>query len=517
MDKYLLTNRLSKITYKLTFKAPKVLIRPLFKLNIKINVNSCTRVLFYIYFCDNFNNKILTFSHINMTIRTGEKRFLTCVLLAMFLLMAPSVKAQQVTVSNNLLYDALLTPNLRVGLRLSPHWSMGVTGGYRPWPTSDQVSTKWRHLLVSPDVRYWTDSVNVHHFFGVNLIYSHYNLANLKFPFGLYKGFRHERREGDLGALGAFYGYSWPLGRYWNLEALIGAVVGYAKYDRYACGQCGTKIGDDNRWFVLPQAAINIVYNIPGRPAKKLPHVEMPPVIDTTTTTPQPPVIETVKVDTIPIVPKERDIDILLRNEPILAHVSDYKAYDRSQVLRRDKAALFVYFPMSKSEILPDWRDNKQTLDRIMDVTEKMMANNEAKICKIQIVGLASWDGYQSFNERVAKERAYALKKYIQERLPIGDDMFDLAYGGENWADFRDQLQEDVDRLSGDAKQAALVNQLQQVLNIIDTEPNLGRREQKIRKLRGGRTYEYLKEHYIADQRNVGYLRVYYDFIENNQ
>ena len=185
MNKYLLTNRLSKITYKLTFGALKALIHPIFKLKASKNVNSRTRVTIYLYFCGIFRNKNLTFSHINMTIRSGEKRFLTYLLLAMFLLMAPALKAQQVTVSNNLLYDALLTPNLRVGLRLSPHWSVGVTGGYRPWPTSDNISTKWRHLLVSPDVRYWTDSVNVHHFFGVNLFYSHYNLANLKFPFGL--------------------------------------------------------------------------------------------------------------------------------------------------------------------------------------------------------------------------------------------------------------------------------------------------------------------------------------------
>ena len=44
----------------------------------------------------------------------------------------------------------------------------------------------------SRDVRYWTDSVNVHHFFGVNLIYAHFNIANVKVPFGLYKGFRNE-------------------------------------------------------------------------------------------------------------------------------------------------------------------------------------------------------------------------------------------------------------------------------------------------------------------------------------
>ena len=76
-----------------------------------------------------------------------------------FLTFCQQAVAEQVTISNNLLYDAWLTPNLRVGLRLAPHWSMGVTGGYRPWPSDDNTSRKWRHLLISPDVRYWTERV----------------------------------------------------------------------------------------------------------------------------------------------------------------------------------------------------------------------------------------------------------------------------------------------------------------------------------------------------------------------
>lgn len=502
--------RFRKITYKATLGGIKLLKPQNFQLKLQNNVNSLAYTRIYIYICGSFYNKNLTFSHINMTIGTREKRLLTSVLLAIFLLMTPSMKAQQVTVSNNLLYDALLTPNLRVGLRLSPHWSMGVTGGYRPWPTSDNVSTKWRHLLVSPDVRYWTDSVNVHHFFGVNLIYSHYNLANLKFPFGLYKGFQKERREGDLGALGAFYGYSWPLGRHWNLEALIGAVVGYAKYDRYACGKCGTKIGDDGRWFVLPQAAINIVFNIPGRPARTIQDVVIPPAVDTLYTI-ETPVIETAQVDTVPVAPKERDIDILLRTEPILAHISEYKPYEPGQVLRRDKNALFIYFPKSDVKIRTDYRDNQHTLDRILDVTQKLYASEDAVVCKIQIIGLASFDGPQKFNESIAKQRAWALKRYLQEQLPLGDNQFDIVFGGEDWTDLRDYLEETI--TNGSDKAA----ELKKVIDIIDSEPNLARREQKIKSLNRGRTYQYIKEHHLADQRNSGYLRVYFDYVENQQ
>ncbi len=426
------------------------------------------------------------------------------IVLLYFLFLASSLNAQQVTISNNLLYDAWLTPNLRVGLRLSPHWSMGVTGGYRPWPTDDHKSRKWKHLLVSPDVRYWTDSVNVHHFFGVNLIYSHYNVADVKFPFGLYKSVRDERRQGDLGALGVYYGYSWPLGRHWNIEALIGAAVGYTKYDRYECGECGTKIDDDKKWFAMPQAALNIVFNIPGRPKKAVEPIQ---------TTTIPAIIQTepvTKTDTVEVVipkePVEPAIHRLAKEYPVLADISEYKPYDRSQVLRRDNRALFVYFPMAKTDIQPDWRGNQQTLDQIVEATKRLLALDDTKLCKIQIVGLASFDGGMRLNEKIAEGRAEALKKYIQDRLSVSDDQFDVAYGGEDWADFRDQLEEEIANGSSHAAE------LQKVLEIIDTEESLPRREQKIRKLRGGRTYQYIKEHHLDDQRNSGYLRVYYDY-----
>ena len=375
------------------------------------------------------------------------------ILAMLFCGMSSEVSAQQVTISNNLLYDAWLTPNLRVGVRLAPHWSAGLTAGYNPWPSDENKSRKWKHLLVSPSVRYWTDSVNVRHFFGVNLIYSHYNVADVKFPFGLYKSVRDERRQGDLGALGVFYGYSWPIARHWNIEALIGAAV-------------------------------------PIEPVQ--------PVVETQPVVPEPPVVK----EPEPV--KERAIDVLVRTEPVLAHISDYKPYDRSQVLRRDQRALFVYFPVAKSDIQTEFRDNQQTLNHIIDVTQKMLADKDSEIRKIQIVGLASFDGKNEANERLASNRAYALKKYIQDRLAVSDDQFDVACGGEDWADFRDQVAESI--ANGSDHAAAL----QKVIDIIDHEPDLARREQQIRKLNGGRTFQYIKEQLLADQRNSGYLRIYF-------
>lgn len=441
---------------------------------------------------------------------TKNKILLKVFLSACLMLTATDTMAQQVTISNNLLYDAWLTPNLRMGVRLAPHWSMGVTAGYRPWPTDDHKSKKWKHLLVSPDLRYWTDSVNVHHFFGVNLIYSHYNVADVKFPFGLYKSVRNERRQGDLGALGIYYGYSWPLGRHWNIEALIGAAVGYTKYNRYECGECGTKIGEDKKWFVMPQAALNIVFNIPGRPKKVAQPVVEPvePVQPVIQQEPElPKETQTVVVKPEPVEPA---VHQLAKEYPVLAHISEYKAYDRSQVLRRDQRALFVYFQQGKSTIDTGWRANGETLDRVVRATQGLLALQDARLRKIQIVGLASFDGSQPLNERLARERALSLKSYIQDRLHVADDQFEVSFGGEDWADFRDQVEEEI--ANGSSKDA----ELRKVVEIIDRESDLARREQQIRKLNGGSTYQYIRQHLLADQRNSGYLRVFYDYVNAN-
>jgi len=421
------------------------------------------------------------------------------ILLSALYLITTRLFAQQVTLSNNLLYDAWLTPNLRIGATLSPHWSLGLTAGYRPWPADDNKTKKWKHLLVSPDLRYWTDSVNVHHFFGANLIYSHYNVAGVKFPFGLYKSVRDERRQGDMGAIGVFYGYSWPLGRFWNVEALIGAAVGYTKYNRYECGHCGTSLGKEKKWFAMPQAAISIVYNIPGRPAKQRVVPEEPVVAQ-----PEPVPVPVFVPAVHPVAERTGRAGDLQRNNPVLAHISQYKPYDRTRILRKDKNALYVHFPLGQSELRDDFRNNGTTLVRIVDITRQIMADSTSSVKTIQIVGLASVEGSVATNEQLATNRAKALQQLIQQQVVVPDSLFETVGGGEAWADFRDQLCDGV---------AAGDSQLQHAIDIIDRERNLDNRERQLRRLNNGRTWQYIKEHILGEQRNSGYIRIYYDYV----
>ena len=196
-----------------------------------------------------------------MKVRLIEK--LTICVVSLLAFTSIEVEAQSFALRNNLLYDATLTPNIGFDVRLDSVWTAGAVVGLNAWDIDKETNKKWRHVLVSADVRRWLgDSLFHKSYIEGNLIYSHYNVGNTKIPFGLYKGVQDRRLQGDLLALGGKYGYAWILARHWRLEAEAGVAVGYAWFKEYDCPHCGTYLGEGDRIFLLPQLGINVVYII---------------------------------------------------------------------------------------------------------------------------------------------------------------------------------------------------------------------------------------------------------------
>lgn len=419
---------------------------------------------------------------------------------------------RDVAVRNNFIYDISGTPNLGVDVRVSPHWTLGLTGGYRPWPLDDETTRKWRHLLVAPELRYWNDSTFHKSYWGTNLIYSHYNVGDVTFPFGLYKEVRDHRIEGDLAAIGIFYGRSWRLNRYFRLEGELGMGFGYTWAKKYDCAHCGAYIGKNNKPFLIPKVTLNIVY-------QKVEKKREEPIVTPIDTTPPPPPVLAVH----PVADNTGQAGRLQQENPVLSHVSSYTPYDRTRIMRKEKGALYVHFPVGKSLLSRDFRDNAVTLDRIVDITRQVMADTTSSVYRIQIVGLASIEGPVALNERLASNRANALKQYVQEQVPQAvDTLFDVANGGEAWADLRDQLNDIVSGSIGTIGTIGTIQKigskdattaLREAISIIDSEADLTRREQRLRQLNGGHTFAYIKKNLLADQRNSGYLRIYYDYV----
>ena len=191
----------------------------------------------------------------------------------------------------------------------------------------------------------------------------------------------------------------------------------------------------------------------------------------------------------------------LQRTNPVLQHISKYIPYDESRVLRKEGDMLFVNFPLDKTTLLHDFRNNGPILDTIVSITRQIMADTTSSVKLIQIIGLASVEGSIKHNCWLADGRARALMKHIQRHVAVPDSLFEVNNGCEGWSELRDQINDTP--FEGQ----------RELLDIIDntSDPNL--RERRIKRLMGGRPYQYLKEHILQDQRNSGYLRVYYDYV----
>lgn len=147
--------------------------------------------------------------------------------------------AQTIGLKTNALYWATSTPNLGLEFAVGKRFTIAVDGGYNPWTFDKdaEVNRKFKHLLVGPEVRYWFCDAFQGHFIGLNARYSLYNISAVKIPF--VDGSSDRRYQGWAAGAGVTYGYSWIIGKRWNMEATFGYGWWYTVYDRYENSKCG--------------------------------------------------------------------------------------------------------------------------------------------------------------------------------------------------------------------------------------------------------------------------------------
>lgn len=187
-------------------------------------------------------------------------RWLLVAVLCIFAGEANKVKAQNVAISTNALHWAILaSPNASLEIALGDKVTLDIHGGLNFWDL--KKSTRVRHWVVQPEVRYWFCDKFNGHFIGLHGHGGQYNLGGIDIPLGQFKKLKDNRYEGIAYGAGISYGYQWVLSKHWNVEASIGAGYARVKYDKYPCEECGTKLskGYYNYWG-LTRAKLALVY-----------------------------------------------------------------------------------------------------------------------------------------------------------------------------------------------------------------------------------------------------------------
>lgn len=212
--------------------------------------------------------------------------------------------------------------------------------------------------------------------------------------------------------------------------------------------------------------------------------------------------VEPVKPTFDPIIPHISVAERLAETNPIMTPMDQYEPYNPDVPLRKMKNALYVHFHMNKANIDTAYRENKATLSRILDLLAQVKADTLSEVKKVRIIGLASAEGPVVFNQKLSEKRAVALKDYlIDNGAELDEDAIELIAGGEAWADLLDVIAESD--LEG---RDELLEQLRNA-----KDPN--NREVLLRRHNRGKSYRYLVQSVFADQRNSGYIQVFYEAV----
>jgi hypothetical protein len=203
-------------------------------------------------------------------------------------------------------------------------------------------------------------------------------------------------------------------------------------------------------------------------------------------------------------VPAPTTGDLLAEERPYVLRASEFDGTLPQLMFDDDRDhALKVYFRQGISKLDPNMRNNAATLAELLDAIEKLEASSDSRVEHVVIAGFASPEGTFELNDRLAWNRATALKKYVTDHSTLDGEIVHIYNGVEDWYGLR-MLVEASDMAN---KQA--------VLDIMDNTPiadksNRALRESELKKLDGGRTYNYMLRNFFPELRNASYIKVYY-------
>lgn len=127
------------------------------------------------------------------------------------------------SIKSNLLYDVLLMPSLEFEYYINRRWSVNLEGNMAWWH-NDPKHRYYQLATISPEGRFWfkTKGLRHGHYIGAFVGGGWYDLENGG------RGY-----QGEMEYAGISYGYMFPIGKHFSMEAGIG--IGYmnTKYDEY--------------------------------------------------------------------------------------------------------------------------------------------------------------------------------------------------------------------------------------------------------------------------------------------
>ena len=160
---------------------------------------------------------------------------------------------------------------------------------------------------------------------------------------------------------------------------------------------------------------------------------------------------------------------------------------------RSRQGQAFLDFPVNQSVIQPNYRRNPEELAKIEEAFYDVKNNTDVNIQGLYVHGYASPEGRYNSNDRLARERSYALKDLMKRRFSLPEQMFRVDYTAEDW-DGLTALVMDSD-----------IAYKEQIIGTIETTVEPDARESKLTRLGGGAPWRTMLRDMFPGLRRVEY------------
>lgn len=108
-----------------------------------------------------------------------------------------------------------------------------------------------------------------------------------------------------------------------------------------------------------------------------------------------------------------------------------------SAVVMSENLSAFVDFVVNRTEIRPDYRNNRAEIDKILNTINRIKNDADATITEVTFKGFASPEGSYTANLSLAKGRTESLTNYVRKQCNFSNDIMHSSYEAEDWDGLR--------------------------------------------------------------------------------
>ena len=156
----------------------------------------------------------------------------------------------------------------------------------------------------------------------------------------------------------------------------------------------------------------------------------------------------------------------------------------------------YIGFPVNETVIYPGFQNNLNELGKIRATIDSVRNDSDVTINAMSIKGFASPESPYANNQRLAKGRTQAVKKYVDDLYSFAPDFISVSSEPEDW----EGLRRFVDASSLPNRKA--------ILEIIDSDRESDNKEWKI-KSEYKEDYRYMLDHFYPYLRHSDYVVEY--------